>query len=68
MHDYDVWRSIICFSDSTAGGLHLGIDVTSDGNQSTILKALQLLLQVLPEGLLYGRKPPGFYPYECFAL
>ena len=43
-------------TSSPCRGLLLGVAITSDEKESTIKKALQLLLKVLPEGSFYGSK------------
>ena len=43
-------------TSSTAGGLPLGVAITSDEKESTVFNALKLLLQVLPGKAFYGRK------------
>ena len=49
--------SLFIFSTSSpCGGLPLGVAITSDEKESTIKKALQLLLKVLPGGSFYGSK------------
>lgn len=48
----------ILSTSSPAGGLPLGVAITSDEKKNTIKKALQLLLGVLPQGAFYGKKGP----------
>ena len=46
----------IISTSSSAGGLPLGVAITSDEKQSTITRALQSLLKIVPEGSFYGSK------------
>ena len=49
--------SLFVFStSSTAGGLPLGVAITSDEKECTVFNALKLLLEVLPGKAFYGRK------------
>ena len=46
----------IISTSSSAGGLPLGVAITSDEKQTTVKAALQSLLKVLPESAFYGNK------------
>ena len=59
---HHVWRCttahclLFFLTSSTAGGLPLGLAITSDEKESTVFNALKLLLEVLPGKAFYGRK------------
>ena len=52
-------RLFILLTHSVAGGLPLGILITTSESEESILEALQLLLEILPEGAFGGRSHRG---------
>lgn len=64
-------RIFLVMTHSAAGGLPLGVFITSSESQQTIEAGLRLLHSILPEGAFYSRKhlgPKVAITDDCLAL
>lgn len=56
--DHQKHRIFLLVTHSTAGGLPLGVVITTSEGQSTLTSGLQLLQSLLPSGSFFGREHP----------